>query len=91
MLARCIGLDVDCAELCRTAAAMMSRGGEFASVLCEACAQVCDACAEECDRHDMEHCRGCAQACRQCAEECRRVAARSAAQPSLTDVGASAH
>lgn len=74
MMARCIALDVDCAELCRTASALMARGSEFANALCDTCAKLCDLCAEECERHDMEHCRACAQACRRCAEECRRVA-----------------
>jgi hypothetical protein len=74
-MARCIQLDVDCAEICRLAAAYMSRGSELAAEACNACAQVCDACAEECERHKaMEHCRKCAEACRRCAEECRRMA-----------------
>lgn len=72
-LARCIALDVDCAEICRTAAAFMGRDSESAAAICAACADVCEACAEECERHDMDHCRECATACRACAEECRRM------------------
>lgn len=74
MLARCIALDIDCAEACRTAAALMSRGSERAAEMCDLCARVCDACAEECEKHEMDHCRECARACRLCAEECRMMA-----------------
>lgn len=73
-MARCIALDIDCAEICRTASGFMSRGSELAAVLCGACADVCEACAAECGKHDMPHCRKCAEACRRCAEECRRMA-----------------
>lgn len=76
MMARCIALDMDCAGICRLAAAYMSRGSEFAGALCEACAEVCEACGAECGRHDMQHCKDCAKACRRCAEECRRMASR---------------
>lgn len=76
-LARCIELDLDCAEICRTAVAFMSRGSQFASAICAACADVCDACAEECERHDMDHCRECAAACRRCADECRRMSTQA--------------
>ena len=78
-MARCIALDMDCAEICRLASAYMSRGSELSGEICELCADVCDACGKECERHStMEHCRKCAEACRRCAEECRRMAA---AQP----------
>jgi len=76
-LAKCIALDLDCAELCRIAASCMARGSEFTSMICSACAFVCDTCAAECQRHPMEHCQDCAQACRHCAEECRQMAAES--------------
>ena len=73
-LARCIALDLDCADMCRLASALMSRDSEFAPAFCGDCAEVCDACATECEKHDMEHCRRCAETCRRCAEECRRMA-----------------
>lgn len=72
-MARCIALDIDCAEICRLAAAYMSRGSEFAGAICGVCAEVCDACATECEKHEMDHCKVCAEACRRCAEECRRM------------------
>ena len=73
-MARCIALDIDCAEICRIAAGFMARGSELAPAVCAACAEVCEACARECEKHDMPHCRKCAEACRRCAEECRRMA-----------------
>jgi hypothetical protein len=74
MMARCIALDMECAQLCRTAAASMARGSEFAAQLCRLCAAVCTACGDECGKHPMDHCQACAQACRRCAEECLRMA-----------------
>lgn len=74
-MARCIQLDIDCAEICRLAAAVMARGGEFAKEICSLCADICDACGEECRKHEPDHCQVCADACRRCAEECRKMAA----------------
>jgi hypothetical protein len=74
-LTRCIRMDRDCADLCRLAAALMSRDSSFAREVCRLCAAICDACAAECERHDMEHCGRCAKACRTCATECRKMAA----------------
>ena len=75
MMARCIALDIDCAQLCRVAAAVMARGGEAAKLVCQACAALRDMCAEECGKHPMQHCQECAAACRRCAAECRQMAA----------------
>src|SRR5215211_2757798 len=75
MLARCIKLDTDCADICRLAALFVARGSEHANHLLKECAEICEACAEECEKHAMEHCRVCAEACRQCAEECMQMAA----------------
>lgn len=72
---RCIQLDIDCAEFCRMAAAVMSRGSEFAEKICAVCADICEACARECGQHANEHCQACAEACRLCAQECRKMAA----------------
>ncbi len=80
-MAECIRLDRDCADMCRLAAALMSRDSAFAVPFCQLCATIFDACAAECEKHDMDHCRACAEACRRCADECRRMAqgGRSAA------------
>jgi hypothetical protein len=75
MMARCIALDMDCAQICRAASAFMARGSSFAKTLCALCADVCQACGDECGKHQAAHCQECAAACRQCADACRRMAA----------------
>jgi|EndMetStandDraft_5_1072996.scaffolds.fasta_scaffold251880_2 hypothetical protein len=72
-MARCIALDIDCAQVCRLAVAFMARGSAHDSAACAFCATVCEACADECSHHQAEHCQACAEACRRCAEECRRM------------------
>jgi hypothetical protein len=74
MMSECIRLDRDCADICWTSAAWMSRDSRFARDLCRLCATVCDACGAECGKHKHEHCQRCAEACRTCATECRRMA-----------------
>ncbi len=75
MMARCIQLDIDCAAMCRLAAAAMARGSELAPQICALCAEICEACADECGKHEHDHCQECASACRRCADECRKMAA----------------
>ena len=75
MMRGCIGLDMQCAAICRLAAQFMTLDSEHARQLCQVCADVCQACAEECGQHQHDHCQHCAQACRQCAEACRSMAA----------------
>src|SRR4051812_13326381 len=74
-MSECIRLDIDCADICRLAAAYMARGSAFINAICKVCADVCDACGKECAKHDEAHCQECAKACRRCAEECRKMAA----------------
>lgn len=74
-MAACIALDMDCADICQLAVAMMARQSEHAPALCELCAEVCEACALECGRHIMTHCLDCALACKRCAQECRKMGA----------------
>lgn len=90
-MARCIELDIQCAQFCRLAASAMARGSEFAQAICQLCAEICETCGEECAQHDMDHCRDCAQACRQCAEACRQMAGQGAATPGRQGLGAGAH
>lgn len=75
MMARCIALDFDCAELCSVSVALMAGGSELAGATCALCARACRMCAEECATHDMDHCQQCAEACRRCLAECERMAA----------------
>ena len=67
MMARCISLTRDCADVCALAARLVARGSEHAALLLKACAEVCRACAGECARHEHRHCQECAEACRRCA------------------------
>ncbi len=73
-MAPCIALDIDCAQACELAAAVMGRASENAKAICATCAEVCQRCGDECGKHNMEHCQQCAQACRRCADECRKMA-----------------
>lgn len=75
MLARCIKLDIDCADICSLTASLIARGSEHGEHLLKECAEICNACADECEKHNhMEHCKRCAEACRTCAEECSSMA-----------------
>ena len=74
MLAKCIKLDIDCAEICSLIPGFLARGSAHASHLMAECADICTACAEECEKHThMEHCKECAEACRKCAEACLQM------------------
>lgn len=75
MMAPCIALDMDCAQICALAAAAMARGSQHSKAICALCAVICQSCADECGKHDMGHCKQCAAACAKCAEECRKMAA----------------
>ena len=77
MMARCIELDIDCAQVCRLAAGYMARDSEFMSTMCGVCADICETCGEECEKHDMPHCQECAEACRRCAKLCRQMASQA--------------
>lgn len=75
MMAKCLALDIDCAQICALAAAAMARGSEHATAICALCADICQSCGDECTRHDMAHCQQCATTCHHCAQECRKMAA----------------
>src|SRR5688500_7462841 len=90
-MARCIQLDMDCAQICRLAVSYMCRGSEFAADLCDVCADICEACAQECAKHPMGHCQDCAKACRRCAEECRRMTSEQMRKQSGQRPAVSAH
>ena len=74
MMARCVLLDRDCADICARTARFVSRGSEHAAHLLQECAEICKACADECERHGAhsQHCRECAEACRRCEQACRQ-------------------
>jgi uncharacterized membrane protein len=81
-MVRCIRLCLDCADVCTTTAAVMSRPADYdadvARPLLEACVAICRNCGDECERHARmhEHCRVCAEACRRCEQACRELLER---------------
>ncbi|KAF1677292.1 four-helix bundle copper-binding protein [Bacillus mexicanus] len=73
MMADCIRLDRDCADICAFVAQAIVRGTPFVSELTQACAAICEACGNECKKHDKEHFQDCAEACFSCAEACKQA------------------
>ncbi len=86
-LARCIRLDLDCADMCDATGKILSRQTAFEPAMARAalgaCAESCRLCAEECEHHasemDMEHCRACSEACRRCEQACNDLISAIAA------------
>ncbi|MEU4202613.1 four-helix bundle copper-binding protein [Streptomyces sp. NPDC026294] len=80
-LTKCIRTDMDCADICGTTAAVLSRhtgyDADITRVLLQACATVCKACGDECGQHAgrHEHCRVCAEVCRRCEQACNDLIA----------------
>ncbi len=71
MLARCIKLNTDCAEICSLVISFLARGSEHSEHLLKECADICTDCANECGKHThMGHCVSCAEICRRCARAC---------------------
>jgi hypothetical protein len=65
---------VDCADVCRTTAALAARRSRFALAACRLCAEVADRCAVVCDdKNYSEHLAACADECRECARVCREI------------------
>ncbi|MBI3520632.1 MAG: four-helix bundle copper-binding protein [Bacteroidetes bacterium] len=74
MMAKCIKLDIDCAQICSLTASLISRGSEHGGHILKECVEICNKCAEECSKHQLDHCMECAEACRKCSEACRQAA-----------------
>lgn len=77
-MVHCARSCLDCADVCRTTAAILSRpapSGELWRIQLETCIAACEECAADCDQHDAGHCTACAQACRDCADACRALLA----------------
>ena len=74
--ARGIRTNLDCADICTTTGAVLSRhtgyDANITRALLEVCRLACASCGTECEAHaDMhEHCRICAEACRRCEQAC---------------------
>lgn len=43
MMARCIKLDGECADICRLASAAMAKGSDYIAQICRLCADICHA------------------------------------------------
>ena len=78
-LTKCIRTNLDCADICATTGAALSRQTGFDATVARsflhACATACKACGDECAEHaEMhDHCRICAEACRRCEQACRNL------------------
>ncbi|UOQ49296.1 four-helix bundle copper-binding protein [Gracilibacillus caseinilyticus] len=74
MMAPCIRLDRECADICHYLESAITRNSPFVSQLASVCAEICTACGEECKKHEYDHCQKCVDACFQCAEACKSIA-----------------
>ena len=78
-LRRCIGLCLDCADVCAATARVLSRQGRYDTLmvqrLLQACVRACASSAEECSRHAAHHrhCAVCAEVCTACEQACRKL------------------
>lgn len=78
-LGRCIRLNQDCAEICLSAGAVLSRQHQPDVELLRAtialCELACRKCADECEKHSghHEHCKVCATSCRTCEQSCQNL------------------
>jgi hypothetical protein len=75
MMARCIELDRECADICRLTSSVLSRDSENRELYLRLCGKICQICADECAKHDNDHCRKCSKTCQECAEMCAKAAA----------------
>lgn len=79
MLARCIRIDLDCADVCAATGQMLMRQLDVEWNIVESQVRACQTavrlCAEECDKHARrhDHCRICAEACRRCQRAASRL------------------
>lgn len=66
-MARCIALDMECADICHFTAVLIAYGDERVQQACSICADACQNCSIECAKYSLDHCRKCADACQRCA------------------------
>jgi hypothetical protein len=70
MMAHCIELARECADICQLTASLLTRDSQNIDRFLSLCSEICNTCAGECEKHAYEHCRKCAQVCLKCAEMC---------------------
>ena len=76
-----IAMLLTCAQVCSTAAELMTLDSEWHPTFCDLCAQVCEECADACAAmDDMEECTA---ACRQCAQSCRQMVSEISADADM--------
>jgi hypothetical protein len=64
----------DCADICATAAQIVSRGGPLVDNVCHSCADACAVCGKNCEKFpDDKHMKQCAEECRKCEKACREM------------------
>ena len=69
-----LGTCQDCADFCAAASQIVARGGPFAALICDPCAEACARCAKECEKFPQdEHMKRCAEECRKCEKACREM------------------
>jgi hypothetical protein len=73
LLARCIELTRDCADICLQGARLVQREAEIADDYVLVTEKMCRMCAEECRKHNHEHCQACAEVCEACADACQMM------------------
>jgi hypothetical protein len=79
MLARCIRLNLDCADSCSATGRILSRQTGTDSDLIEsqikACMEACRICAQECEKHapKMAHCKICMESCLSTEKACAKL------------------
>ena len=66
---------VDCATICASASAIVSKYGPFSDLICTACADACKRCGDACEKHggDDPVMKACAAECRKCEKACREM------------------
>ena len=76
-LAKCIGLNLACADVCETTGRIISRQNEdnanVTIAVLKACIVACQTCADECEQREEHHCQVSAQECRRCEQACRAL------------------
>jgi hypothetical protein len=65
---------LDCADICGTAAQIVSRSGPFSAEICDACAEACKKCGDACRQHQGDSkLQACAEQCQRCEQACRNM------------------
>jgi hypothetical protein len=72
LLARCIELTRDCADICMLGSRIVQRESEIEEDFRKLIVTMCNMCAEECRKHTHEHCKVCAEECEACAQACEQ-------------------